>query len=442
MTLDASRIAGWIEPLARRPGEIVEVFGERRREAVLELADGEVVGARTSAISGVSARWALGSDEILASVSRLDEPAAREAVRLLQTSLGKAPLPARSGLPPALSDEAVELEADRWSRRLVALVGRHAPRHRLRWSLIEVARQVIPARGNGASHTRRLVSLEGTIIAASRRGDETRGFSFHAPDSDATPDELRTALLRASEPRDAAVPCGEGEIDALLADGCAAVLFHEILSHPLEAGETSPLSSLEQARVAIPELDVRDEPSRLDLFGGYERDDEGVKPRPVKLLDGGRLAGRLTDLAHAESSFNGSNGHGRRAGPSDSPLPRGSNVVVAPGHATADEMIRRLYNGRWIGGLARGSGEVASGRFRLGFPRARRIRRGRLADECGPGVISGDILSTLKAIEPGIGRDVHAYRSLGWCSRGGQVLPVQGAAPDVLIRGAAIRSTA
>ncbi|MEO8430158.1 MAG: metallopeptidase TldD-related protein [Acidobacteriota bacterium] len=441
MSLDGSRIAGWIEPLAKRPGEIVEVFGERRREAVLELADGEIVGAGTTAVAGVSARWALGPDEILTSVSRLDEPSAREAVRLLQTSLGRSPLPARSGLPPALADEAAELEADRWSRRLVASVARHAPRHRLRWSLIEIARQVIPARGAEASHTRRLVSLEGTITAASRRGDETRGFCFHAPDADSTPDELRTALLRAAEPRDAPVPCGDGATDILLADGCAAMLFHEILSHPLEAGETSPLSSLEQARVAVTELDVRDDPSRLDLFGGYERDDEGVKPRAVKLLDGGRLAGRLTDLAHAQSSFGGSNGHGRRSSASDSPLPRGSNVVVAPGHATTDEMIRRAGNGLWIGELASGSIELASGRFRVHFPRARRIRRGRLADECGPGVISGDILTTLKAVEAGIGREVHSYRPLGWCSRGAQVVPVQGAAPDVILRAAAIRST-
>jgi TldD protein len=225
----------------------------------------------------------------------------------------------------------------------------------------------------------------------------------------------------------------------LLAEGCAAVLFHEILAHPLEAGEVSPLEGLQQARLAIPELDVRDDPSRLDLFGGYERDDEGVKPKAVKLLDAGRLGGRLVDVRHAQAARGVSNGHGRRACASDPPLPRSSNVVVAGGHATADEMARRLGNGLWIAELGGGSIELASGRFRLRFPRARRVRRGRLADECGPGVISGDILTTLKAIEPGLGREVRAYRALGWCSRGGQMVPVQGAAPEVLVRGVTVR---
>jgi hypothetical protein len=68
------------------------------------------------------------------------------------------------------------------------------------------------------------------------------------------------------------------------------------------------------------------------------------------------------------------------------------------------------------------------------------VRRGRLADECGPGLVAGDILTALKAVEPGLGRDVRIYRALGWCARDGQVVPVQGAAPDVLLRGLAVRS--
>jgi predicted Zn-dependent protease len=441
MDLDSHRIAGWIEPLARRTGEIAEVFSEERREAHVELRDGELADVRSVAVSGVSARWRFGRDESLAFVPGADEAAARDAVRRLQASLGRAALPARSASPPAADVlERPPLEIERWTRKLLGILARHAPRHRFRWSLVESSRQVIPPHGAGAAFSRRLVSLEGIFTAASRRGDEPRSFAFHAPDADSTPDELRSALILAAEPRDAAIPCGDGETDILLGEGCAAVLFHEILSHPLEAGDESPLSALEQARVAVSELDVRDEASRLDLFGGYETDDEGVKPRAVKLVDGGRLAGRLLDAVHGAGVAGGSNGHGRRAAPSDFPLPRSSNLVVAPGHATADEMSRRLGNGLWIGELEGGSIELASGRFRLRFPRARRVRRGRLADECGPGIIAGEILPSLKAIEAGLGRDVRVHRALGWCSRAGQVIPVQGAAPDVLFRRMSVRS--
>lgn len=437
MEFEVERISGWIETLVKRPDEIADIFLEERRELALEWRDGEVRHACASSEGGAAARLKNRSSERLAFISRADEVGAREAVRSLQASVGRPPLPLKTGSGKATAGERPPLAADRWLRRLPTLFARHASRHRFRWVLTDVARQVIPARGAACSSSRRLVSLEGAFTAASRRGDETRAFSFHAPDGEDAWDALRTALALAGAPRDPRVPCGTGETDVVLANGCAALLFHEILSHPLESEAESPLSGLEQARLAVAELEVRDDPTRLDLFGGYERDDEGMPPKPVKLLDGGRLAGRLTDRARAAPSP--SNGHARRAGPADLPLVRGSNLLVAGGHATSDEMARRLGSGVWIERFDGGSVELASGRFRLRFPRARRVRRGQLADELGPGVLAGDILGALKSIEPALGREVRVDRSLGWCSRRGQVVAVQGAAPDVLIRKLAIR---
>ena len=121
---------------------------------------------------------------------------------------------------------------------------------------------------------------------------------------------------------------------------------------------------------------------------------------------------------------------------------RSSNVVVAPGHATDEEMARRLNSGLWIEELSGGSVELSSGLFRLCFPRARRVRRGRLADEIGPGILSGEILAALKGIEGGLGRDPRPFRSLGWCARHGSVVPVGGEAPAVLVRRFAARAGA
>jgi predicted Zn-dependent protease len=438
MELDAAAVARWLEPLAKRPEEIAEVFTERRRDITVTWRDGEIREARGSLSEGLSARWKGVSGQRLAFVSRCDEEAARQAVRAVQKEMGLSRLPVKPSRVREESAGPVWLDADRWIKRLSALFARHAPRHRFRWTLSDVARQVIPARGAACAFARRLMSVHGTLTAASRRGDETRDFAFHAPVGESTAEELRGTLTRAGQPRDTATPCGEGETDVVLAAGCAAVLFHEILSHPLEAGAESPLSGLEQARLAPAEVEVRDDATRLDLFGGYERDDEGGVPRAVKLLDAGRLSGRLTDRAHASAGAT-SNGHARRAGPQDPPLPRGSNVLVAPGHSAADEILRRLSSGLWIEQIDGGSVELASGRFRLNFPRARRVRRGRMADECGAGVLSGEILPVLRSIDPGIGREVRAYRALAWCARGGQVVPVQGAAPDVLVRGFSVR---
>src|ERR1700693_219773 len=439
MELDPSTVAHWLQPLAKRPEKSAELVAGRRGEATIEWHDGEVREPRAMVAEGVSARWRGRGGERLAFLSRGDEEGAREAVRALQKDTGLSPLPVKPSrarpAPPTPADVA-SLDVERWTRRLTALFARHAPRHHFRCTLRDFARQVIPARGAASTFARRLLPREGSFTAASRRGDENREFSFHAPVGEATFEELRVALNHAGEPRETATPCGEGETDAVLGAGCAAMLFHEILSHPLEAGAESPLNGLEQARLAVAELDVRDDATRLDLFGGYERDDEGTEPRPVKLLDAGRLSGRLTDRAHGPGP---SNGHARRAGPEDAPLPRGSNILVAPGHSASEEMTRRLASGLWIDQIDGGSVELASGRFRLRFPRARRVRRSRMADECGPGVLSGEILTVLGSIDPGIGRDVRAYRTLGWCAHGGHVVPVGGAAPDVLVRRFSVR---
>lgn len=428
---DEQAVARWLDPLVLERGDIAEVFVERRRRTVVEWNDGEPAEPRVSLEAGTSARLRRGGRERLAFVSGADEAALREAIRGLQASAGHSPLPARSPRP---RPEAVSgSSAERWIRRLPGILGRHVPRHRLTWTLDEVTRRILPSGAPASLSERRLLSLEGTFVAASRRGDETRSLSFHAPEADATADEIKEALALAAVPRERPVPFGNGTADVLFSGGTAAVLFHEILSHALEAdaGE-SPLSRLSAARLAVSDLEVRDEPTRIDLFGGYERDDEGTRPRAVKLLDSGRLAGRLTD--RARGGPRGSTGHGRRAGPADAPLPRGSNTVVSAGGATTEEMTRRLANGLWIDGIESGTVELSSGQFRLRYPGGRRVRRGRYADEIGPGILAGEILSTLSAVEPVIGREVRPCRSLAWCSRRGQVVAVGGAAPDVIVR--------
>ena len=441
---DDATVARWLEPLSSRTGELAEVFGERRREVALAWTDGQIADVRVRREEGVSARWRFGREERLAFVPGGGEDSVREAVRALRSLSGREPLPMRAARSAKASPRDAEPETEwadlhRWTRRLTGLLGRHAPRHRFQWRVVETERRVVASGLPPAVSRRRLISLEGSLTAASRHGDEERPIAFHAPDAETTADELKAALVAAAAPRDRPVSPGEGETDVVLAEGCAAVLFHEILGHALEADAaasvlSSPLKG--DARVAVAELDVSDDPRRLDLFGGYERDDEGVAPRAVKLLHSGHVGSRLTDRAHARGA---SSGHGRRAGPGEAPMPRGANVVVPAGSATSDEIARRLGDGLWIEEFRSGSTQVAGGTFRLPFARARRVRRGRFTEELGPGILAGHALGALKGVEPVLGREARACRSLGWCARDGQVVPVQGEAPDILIRGLSVR---
>ena len=442
MDWDEPIIRRWLEPLATRRDEIGELFAEEISELSLSWRDGAIRDVRVRRESGTAARRRSGGREHLAFVSGSDEAAAREAIRAVRAEAGVSPLPIRS-TRAAAGEEASEIfpDGDRWARRLTALLARHAPRHELVFRLRDSTRRILADGGRRGVSARRLLSIEGRVVAASRAGDEVRAFAFHAPASDASAEELRTALSAAVAPRDRPLPPPAGEADVVLAGGCAAVFFHEVLGHPLEADAgASPLRSLPEARVAVAALDVADDPRRLDLFGGYESDDEGVAPRSARLVANGLLGAPLADRSHTSGAS--PSGHGRRASAADPPRPRGSNVVVAAGSVEPEEMLRRLHDGLWIEELAGGSVEIASGRFRLRFPRARRVRRGRLADELSRGVIAGELLPALGSVEPAFGREARACRNFGWCSRDGQVRPVGGAAPDVLVRRLHVRPDA
>ena len=434
MIWDDAAVSRELERLAPGEDEIADVFSERLTEISIPWVDGAAGDPRVRREDGTAARRRTRGEERFAFISGVGEAASRAALRTLAGTADPGGAPGET----APEQDRAAADASRWMRRLPALLARHAPRHRLRLRLIRTERRVVAARRAAAESHRRLVSIEGVVIAASRLGDEERPFAFHAPDAGSVADELNAALVRAAAPRDRPVPLPPGETRVVLANGSAAVFFHEILAHSLEAdAERSPLTAASGSPLCPSEVDARDDPRRLDLFGGYERDDEGIAPRAVKLIQSGRVGSRIADLGSGGRT--GSTGHGRRSSASEPPQPRSANLVVAAGAAPPDELVRRLANGLWIEEIQSGSAEPASGSFRLAFQRARRVHRGRLAEEIGPGFLYGSALDALRRIEPVLGREAHACRTMGWCAREGRVLPVQGEAPDVLLRAVSAR---
>ena len=183
MDWDETSIQRWLEPLATRPGELAEVFGESLWELALDWRDGETREIRVRQEEGTGARWRFGRDEHFVFVAGTEESAVRDAVRALRSAAGRDTLPirpSRAVAPPA--GERPSFDGDRWSRRLSAAFARHAPRHRFQWRIRESERRVVAAGRPASVARRRLLSLEGHFTAASRMGDEERSFSFHAAD--------------------------------------------------------------------------------------------------------------------------------------------------------------------------------------------------------------------------------------------------------------------
>jgi PmbA/TldA metallopeptidase C-terminal domain len=445
LDFDPSLASRWIEPFG--DAGPADFFAERRRDFAFRLVNGETREVRLAEEGGMAARATEGDRAVLIASDRSDESAARELFRELARRFSRTNYPKAiaTSVPPRSADTPPpSREFEKTQRRLASLFARIPPlaRHALTIRLAEIERLVVPAGRPPLSSTRRLLSIDGILEIESRSASERRGFSVHLPEAgEAALEEIRHLARAEAAPAERPIAPAAGETDILFADGSAAYFFHEALTHPLEADAISSiLHPLAGARLAPREIEVLDDPLRLDLFGGYAHDDEGLPARSVRLLDAGQVGGLLRSRAE-EKGLRLPGGHGRRTGPMAPPRPRSANVVVSPGGASEDEMTRRLKDGLRVGRIVAGSVDPASGEFRLRFARARMIRRGRIVGEVGAGEIAGAIVSSLGAIDPLVGAHAVPCRSLGWCGRDGHFLPVGGEAPLLIVRRLAVRPT-
>jgi predicted Zn-dependent protease len=445
LDFEPSLASRWIEPFGNAGP--ADFFAERRQDFTFRLVNGEIRDLRLSEEGGMAARATEGDRTVLVASDRRDEAAARELFRDLARRLSRTHYPkavASSVSPPSADPPPPDREFEKTQRRLESLFARvpSLARHTLTVHVAHDERLVAPAGRPTLSSTRRLLSIEGTLEIESRSAAERRDLAIHLPAAgEATFEEVRHLAREAAAPAERPIAPTSGETDVLFADGSAAYFFHEVLAHPLEADAISSiLHPLAGARLAPREIEVVDDPLRLDLFGGYAHDDEGLPARSVRLLDAGEVGHLLRSRAE-EKGLRLPGGHGRRAGVMTLPRPRSANVVISPGGASEDEMTRRLKDGLRVARITAGTIDPASGQFRLRFARARLVRRGRIVSEVTSGEIAGSVLESLGAIDPIVGARAVPCRSLGWCGREGHFLPVGGEAPMLIVRRLAVRPT-
>jgi TldD protein len=135
---------------------------------------------------------------------------------------------------------------------------------------------------------------------------------------------------------------------AILSGRAAGVFFHEIFGHRVEGHRQRSVDDAQTfaKRVGQPVLpsflSVIFDPTRrtrgqTELHGFYEFDDEGVKARPVTVVDKGTLQTFLLGRAPIRQ-FPRSNGHGR-AQPGFVPVSRQSNLVVESAQSVSSERL-------------------------------------------------------------------------------------------------------
>jgi TldD protein len=129
------------------------------------------------------------------------------------------------------------------------------------------------------------------------------------------------------------------------------VFFHEIFGHRIEGhrqkdeSDQQTFTKMVGSKVLPDFLSVVFDPTRktmagTDLNGWYAYDDEGVKARPVKVVENGTLKTFLMSRSPIKG-FSQSNGHGRKQ-PGLEPVSRQSNLVVESSKQVPAAQLRQM----------------------------------------------------------------------------------------------------
>ncbi|MGH9697571.1 MAG: TldD/PmbA family protein, partial [Bryobacteraceae bacterium] len=197
------------------------------------------------------------------------------------------------------------------------------------------------------------VQIQGASIAPDGMDVETfatieASDPAHLPADDAVQAKVREIAAKL-DGLTAAPPAEPIVCPAILSGRASAVFFHEIFGHRVEGhrqkdiSEGQTFTKMLGSKVLPDFISVEFDPTRdvyqgTDLMGHYEYDDEGVKARPVKVVEAGVLKTFLLSRSPV-GQFLHSNGHGRRQ-PGHEVVSRQSNLIVESSKQVSNQELR------------------------------------------------------------------------------------------------------
>nr|WP_236673714.1 metallopeptidase TldD-related protein [Comamonas sp. JC664] len=236
------------------------------------------------------------------------------------------------------------------------------------------------------------------------------------------------------------LPCPHAVLPIVFPPGAASgCFFHEVCGHPLEGdvvarGGSYLARRLGQA-VAGAHVTVSDDPTDGHGALGFAWDDEGHAAQPVTLLREGHVDAPLLDARSAVALGRAPNGHGRRVSYRHPPLPRMAHTRVEPHAGHLDALMADLPHGLLVQHLLPRQMDLLSGDFSFYIVEAREIRDGRPGRRVGPGILRGNGLDALAAIDA-VGADAkNLFATRGCRKLDHGPLPVSFGQPTVRFRG-------
>jgi predicted Zn-dependent protease len=251
-------------------------------------------------------------------------------------------------------------DTDAWAQKLRAWSAEFKTHPRILNSAVSFRasrelRTFVNTENTSIEEGRTLYRVEMHAAALASDGMDVSDFaSFEAATPSRLPDSntIRARLRRLADTIDALVNAPPAEpivCPAILSGRASAVFFHEIFGHPIEGhrqkdiAEGQTYTNMLNQKIMPDFISVEFDPTRteyngMDLIGSYAYDDEGVKARPVKVVEAGVLKTFLLSRSPV-GQFVHSNGHGRRQ-PGFEIVARQSNLFVESTRQVSDAELR------------------------------------------------------------------------------------------------------
>ena len=442
---DVGLLQATIARALRRGGDFAEVFVEDRVSLGLRLEDERIEQTSGGREVGAAVRLLSGEHTYYAYSDALDEAgmaAAADAVAAAVRAGDGAPVVVDLGL--VRSDpgrHAVNVSPDTVAIARKAQLVR-AGNEAARAAGAEVAQATM---GYGDTRQRVLIAnslgdlvyddrtrTRFTAQVVARRGDviqtghETVGGSagFELVDEATARAVATTAAEKALTMLDSR-PAPVGAMPVVMANGFGGTLVHEACGHGLEADAIAKGASIYAGKmgevVAAPIVSAYDDGSLPNGWGSQAFDDEGVPTQKTLVIEGGRLTGYLYDRLRAREAGAAPTGNGRRQSFRHVPIPRMTTTYIAPGDATADDIIAATPRGFYAKSLAGGQVEPASGNFVFGVAEGYLIEDGRITTPLRGATLVGNGIDILMRIDM-IAADFDV--KTGVCGKDGQGVPV------------------
>jgi len=444
-SFDTGLLSATIERALRRGGDFAEVFVEDRESLGLRLEDGRIEQTSGGRETGAAVRLLSGERTYYAYSDAVDEAgltAAADAVAAAVRAGAQGPEIVHLGAvrADASRNPVLTPPGDVAITRKAELV--RAGDEAARAASAEIAQATV---GYGDTRQRVLISnslgdlvfddrtrTRFTAQVVARRGEviqtghETVGGSagFELVDEEIARRVAQTAAEKAVIMLSSR-PSPVGAMPVVLANGFGGTLFHEACGHGLEADAIAKGASIYEGKmdevVAAPIVSAYDDGSIANGWGSQAFDDEGVPTQKTMVIDEGRLTGYLYDRLRAREAGAAPTGNGRRQSFRHVPIPRMTTTYIAPGAASAEEIIAATPKGFYAKSLAGGQVEPASGNFVFGVAEGYLIEDGRITTPLRGATLVGNGIDILMKIDM-IADDFDV--KTGICGKDGQGVPV------------------